>query len=117
MFIDGLDEPLHGLVKSTKPTTLQDAIERAIYLQYALSKVKATFQHKPSFPSKGKEEKDPFLKESQNKKPLDDDVQRDVRRRKLCFTCQEPWAPRNQCAAGKAHYIEVFSDSEEEEEE
>ena len=29
MFIDGLEEPLHGLVKSTKPTTLQDAIERA----------------------------------------------------------------------------------------
>ena len=22
MFIDGLDEPLHGLVKSTKPTTV-----------------------------------------------------------------------------------------------
>ena len=29
MFIGGLDEPLHGLVKSTKPTTLQDFIERA----------------------------------------------------------------------------------------
>ena len=29
MFIDGLEELLHGLVNSTKPTTLQDAIERA----------------------------------------------------------------------------------------
>ena len=29
MFIDGLEEPLHGLVKSTKPITLHDAIERA----------------------------------------------------------------------------------------
>ena len=28
MFIDGLEEPLHGLVKSTKPITLHDAIER-----------------------------------------------------------------------------------------
>ena len=26
MFIDGLNEPLHGLVKYTKPTTLHDAI-------------------------------------------------------------------------------------------
>ena len=57
MFIDGLDEPLHGLVKSTKTTTLQDSIERARDIQYALPKEKATFQHKPSFPSKGKEEK------------------------------------------------------------
>ena len=32
MFVDGLAEPLYGLVKSTKPTTLQDAIERARYL-------------------------------------------------------------------------------------
>ena len=40
-----------------------------------------------------------------------------MRRRKLCFTCQESWAPRHNCAAEKAHYIEVFSDDEEEEEE
>ena len=56
-------------------------------------------------------------KENQNKGPLSDDFRRDLRKRKLCFTCQEPWAPGNRCAAGKAHYIEVFSDSEEEEEE
>ena len=30
MFIDGLAEPLHGLVKSTKPATLEDAIERVL---------------------------------------------------------------------------------------
>ena len=38
MFIHGLAEPHHGLVKSTKPTTLQDSIERARDLQYALPK-------------------------------------------------------------------------------
>ena len=43
MFIDGLAEPLHGLVKSTKPTTLQDAIERARYLQDALPRSRAPF--------------------------------------------------------------------------
>jgi len=40
-----------------------------------------------------------------------------LRRRKLCFTCQESWAPRNICAVGKAHYIKVFSHDEEDEEE
>ena len=43
MFIDGIEEPLHGLVKSNKPTTLQDAIESARDLQDALPKVKETF--------------------------------------------------------------------------
>lgn len=41
MFIDGLVEPLHGLVKSTKPTTLQDAIKRARDLQDALPRERA----------------------------------------------------------------------------
>ena len=68
MFIDGLDEPLNGLVKSTKPTTLQDAIEMARDLQDALPKAKESFQHKPSFPSKGKEEKAPLSKERKYKK-------------------------------------------------
>ena len=74
MFVDGLEEPLHGMVKSTKPTTLQYAIQRARYLQDALPKVKETFHKKPSFPSKGKEEKTPFPKESQSKVPRSDDV-------------------------------------------
>ena len=43
MFIDGLDETLHGLVKSTKPITLHDSIERARDLQDALPKAKETF--------------------------------------------------------------------------
>ena len=116
MFIDGLDETLHGLFKSTRPTIVHDAIERARDLQDALPKPKASFQHKPFFPSKGKEEKAAPSKESSYKKPLDDEVRRDLRRRKLCFTCQESWAPGHRCATGKAHYIEVFSDNEEEEE-
>ena len=74
MFINGLDEPLHGLVNSTKPTTIQDGIEMSRDLQDSLPKAKATFQHKPSFLSKGKEERTTPSKESQYKKPLDDDV-------------------------------------------
>ena len=36
-----------------------------------------------------------------------------MRRKKLCFTCQEPWVPRHRCAGkAKAHYIEVYSDSD-----
>ena len=83
MFIDGLDEPLHRLVKYTNPTTLHDAIERSRDLQNSFPKEKEKFHNKPSFPSKGKEEKVSPSKDSSYKKPLDDEVQRDLRKRKL----------------------------------
>eukprot|EP00253_Pinus_taeda_P026401 PITA_26401 len=35
----------------------------------------------------------------------------------LCFTCQEPWVLGHKCVAGKAHFIEVFSESSEEKDE
>ena len=38
----------------------------------------------------------------------------ELRRKKLCFSCQEPWAPSHKCVKGKSHYIEVFSESDEE---
>ena len=39
-------------------------------------------------------------------------------RKKLCFTCQEPWVPGHKCAGKvKAHYIEVYSDSDEDDNE
>ena len=114
MFIDGLESPLHGLVKSTKPISLHDAIERARDLQDTLPKAKATFQIKAPHSSKGKEGKYSPPKESSLKKPLDVDLRRELRKKKLCFTCQEPWVPGHRCAAGRAYYIEVFSNFEEE---
>ena len=36
----------------------------------------------------------------------------ELRRRKLCLTCQEPWVPGQKCAKGKSHYMEVFLESE-----
>ena len=41
-----------------------------------------------------------------------------MRRKKLCFICQEPWVPRHRCAGkAKVHYIEVYSDSDEDDDE
>lgn len=115
MFIDGLAEPSHGMVKSTRPTILQDAIERARDLQDSFLRTRAQFQQKPSFQSKGKDMKVPPSKGNQEKGSLSDDFHKYLSRRKICFTCQEPWAPGHRCAIGKAHNIEVLFDSEEEE--
>ena len=43
MFINGLAEPRHGLVKSTKTATLQDAVERARDLQDDFPREKVPF--------------------------------------------------------------------------
>ena len=57
MFIDGLEEPLHGLVKSTEPITLHDAIERARDLQDALPKARQPSKAKPFPLLRGKKRK------------------------------------------------------------
>ena len=38
-----------------------------------------------------------------------------MKKKRLCFTCQKPWALGHRCAAAKAHFIEVFSESSGEE--
>ena len=48
---------------------------------------------------------------------LDEDAWRELKKKRLCFTYQEPWAPGHRCAAGKAHFIEVYSENSGEEDE
>ena len=40
MFLNGMAEPLQGLVNSTKPTTLLEAVEKARYLQHILPRAR-----------------------------------------------------------------------------
>eukprot|EP00253_Pinus_taeda_P016285 PITA_16285 len=82
MYVEGLAKPLRGLVRSTKPATLQDAISRTRDLQDVLPRTRTPYPQRQTFQSKGKD---------------------------------EPWAPGHRCAAGKAHFIQVFSKSSGEE--
>ena len=115
LFTEALTEPLRGWVKAYKPPTLQDAISRAKGLQDSVPKNR--FPLKTNFPVRDKDKK-PFQQEFPKKTWLDEDTRKDLRRKKLCFTCQEPWVPGHRCAGkAKAHYIEVYSDSDEEDHE
>ena len=97
-------------MKSYKPSTLQDAISRARYLQESVPKNR--FPLKTNFPVRDKDKK-PFQRDLPKKTWLDDDIRKDLRGKKLCFTCQEPWVPRHGCSGkAEAHYIEVYSNSE-----
>ena len=48
---------------------------------------------------------------------MDADARRELKKKRLCFTYQESWALGYRCAAGKAHFIEVFSESSGKEDE
>jgi hypothetical protein len=45
---------------------------------------------------------------------MDEETQREIRRKKLCYSCKESWEPGHRCMGkGKVHYIEVVSDEED----
>ena len=49
---------------------------------------------------------------------MDDDTRRELMRKKLCFSCRDPWVPGHKCIGkGEIHYIEVAAGSVEEDEE
>jgi hypothetical protein len=43
-----------------------------------------------------------------------EETQREIRRNRLFFSCKYLWEPGHRCMGiGKVHYIEVFSDEED----
>ena len=108
LFIEGLQDRLKGLVRAFQPATLKDAIDVTLRLDIT-----------PTYPS----DKRPFrdsqppqkantsqLRDGQSTRPprMDPETQNDLRRKKLCFSCKEPWEPGHRCVGkGKVHLIEV----------
>jgi hypothetical protein len=88
LFTEGLTEPLRGWVKAYRPPTLQDAILRTRDLADSVPKTK-TFS-KPFVPQRDRDRK-PFQREWKGKEKLDDETRRELMRKKLCFSCRDPW--------------------------
>jgi hypothetical protein len=58
---------------------------------------------KPFIPQKGKETK-PFQKPWKGKDRMDEQTRKELRRKKLCFSCKEPWESGHRCMGkGKVH--------------
>jgi hypothetical protein len=114
LFIEGLTEPLRGWVKAYRPHTLQDAIRRTRDLADSVPKTKPFT--KPFVPQRDEDQKNP-QREWKGKPKLNDDTRQELMRKKLCFSCRDPWVPGHRCMGkGQIHYIEVESGSEEEDE-
>jgi len=117
MYVEGLAKPLLGLVRSARPTTLQDAISRTRDLQDVLPRTRTPYPQRQGFQPKGKDVRIPPSKGNPGRVQIDDDARRELKKKWLCFTCQELWALGHRCAAGKANFIKVFSESNGEEDE
>jgi hypothetical protein len=114
LFTEALTEPLRCWVKAFKPHTLQEAIVRTRDMGDSAQKPK-TFT-KPFVPQRDKDQKNP-QREWKGKPKLDDDTRWEFMRKKLCFSCRDPWVLGHRCMGkGHIHYIEVESGSEEEDE-
>jgi hypothetical protein len=109
LFSKGPTKLLNGWVKDFNPTTLHDAIWKTIDLEGAASRNK--FTPRPSLAPRGSDQR----VVDKGKGKLDEAIRRELRQKKMCYTCKEPWTPRHRCMGkGKIHYIEVISYSEEE---
>jgi hypothetical protein len=97
LFVEGLMDLLRGWVKASP-----------------------NWMNKPTFTLNTKEIGPP-QRDWVGKPKLDELTMRELRKKKLCFSYQEPWAPRHRCTrkdrVGKAYYIEVYSDSDSNEDE
>jgi hypothetical protein len=120
LFTVGLMEPLRGWVKDFKPTNMHDAIWKTRYLGLV---AKMRFTPRTSL-NQGGRDQIPSMNQGgrdqrgfdQGRGRMDDPTRMELRRKQLCFTYKEPWDPTHKCMGkGKAHYIEVISDDEEEE--
>jgi hypothetical protein len=71
---------------------------------------------KPFVPQKYKDQRNPQW-EWKGKPKLDDDMRWELMRKKICFSCRDPWVLGHRCMGkGQIHYIEVESEREEEDE-
>ena len=102
-------------MKSHNPTTLKDAMNLTRDFENMLPKTK--YPPKPNFPSKLKDGRKSWKKDSFVKYNIGGPSKEELIIKKLCFTCQKPWVAGHKCEKGKAHYIEVFSEDEEDGEE
>lgn len=107
LFIEGLSKPLCGWVKGFEPTTLlcrqltrlgickmPPLKTNSLLSPLSLIRVKSSNPSRRSGPKKPK---------------MDEETWKELRKKKLCFSCQVPWASRHKCVGkdklGKAHYI------------
>jgi len=54
------------------------------------------------------------IKDPVNKKDLSEETWRELRKKKLCFSCKDSWERGHRCMSKcKVHYIKVVSDDKD----
>ena len=108
LFMDGLRKPLRGSIKGFNPCTLNEAIKKVRDMAASSFKTQAVT---PTPSPQEDKDKEPIQKKPQP----DEDSLQELRRKKLCFTCKEPWGLGHRCLEkGKIQYIEMMLDDDKE---
>lgn len=82
-FIEGLKDSLKGLVSALKPSSLDDAFEMALRLEVSNTNNKSW--HKPTIKNHNKDKSYKNFVLTKDREEL--------KKKNLCFKCQEPWEP------------------------
>lgn len=111
-FIEGLSNSFSGLVRALEPTTLEDAIWKALSLEDSTKKGKVVIKNAPAG-----QPKKPFIKANPPPKvpPIGPHgmSRNKLRKKDLCYYCNEKWNNQHRCqGSGQVYYIEVVSDDE-----
>ncbi|XP_059075327.1 uncharacterized protein LOC131875270 [Cryptomeria japonica] len=98
LFTEGLQDRLKGLVRAFQPATLKEAIEVTLRLDTVPTSYQA--DKKPFRDSRPAQK----ANTSQNKEGtsaktpwMNQETRNELRRKKLCFSCKEPWEPGHRC--------------------
>lgn len=106
-------EPLQGMVKTSRPKTLDDAIRAAYDLEPTTTTLKGAQLHKRHVMKKFAAEKEVTSKPKTFFPPrtnqLDATTRKKLREKSKCFHCKKLWEPGHSCQGkGQVHYIEVL---------
>lgn len=102
------------MVKVLKPNTLDDTIK----ITHNLDSPSLILQP-PKKPYRGSTSSQGNKTQQRLNPPkLDFETRNELKRKKLCFTCREPWTPDHRCLGkGKIHYVELLFEDEGEQQE
>jgi hypothetical protein len=94
LFTEGLSEPLKGWIKAFDPPSLQEAMKKARGMEFAAPKSKSLHKEIPSTSNETLQQSD---KKEKSAPMMDEETQEELKKKKLCYWCKEPYNRDHDC--------------------
>ena len=105
---------MRGWIKAFDPPTLQEAMKKARSMEFAAPKSKSLHKEIPSTSNETPQQSD---KKEKSAPMMDEETREELRKKKLCYWCKEPYNKDHDCPLrpkGKANHFmwAYFEDSD-----